>query len=90
VCVKYETGAWKYDDNYSYYSFTPAESDVLVALVNFTDDTVTALAGQNGMENGINWTFNSFDYRPDARGAGIARYTWMETNMSTWISQASR
>jgi hypothetical protein len=35
------------------------------------------------------WAFNSFDFSSKARGAGAARYTWMETNMSNWISQAS-
>ena len=38
----------------------------------------------------MNWAFNSFDYSSRALGAGAARYAWMETNMSTWISQASR
>jgi RHS repeat-associated protein len=70
VCVKNESGAWKYDDNYSYYSFTPAESDVLVAQVSFTNDTATALAGQNSTENGIalGYASGNLAFYPDQWG----------------------
>jgi hypothetical protein len=33
----------------------------------------------------MNWTFNSFDQN----SAGLARYSWMTTNMSSWINQAT-
>jgi RHS repeat-associated protein len=53
ICVKYESSLWKYDDNTAYYVFEPADSDILVAAVDFTNDTVASLVGQNTVENGI-------------------------------------
>jgi hypothetical protein len=53
ICVKYDAGSWKYDNNLAYYAFTPKPSDVLVALLNFDTDTVTSLQGTNTIEYGI-------------------------------------
>lgn len=53
ICVKYISGVWKYDDNLAYYAFTPEPSDVLVAAVDYSADTVTSLSGTNTTENGI-------------------------------------
>jgi len=39
----------------------------------------------------MNWAFNSFDYQlSSVNGAGMARYTWMYTNMAEWIGRAGR
>jgi RHS repeat-associated protein len=53
ICAIYTGGVWQYDNNNAYYTFTPAETDILVASVNFTNDTVTSLAGQNQSVGGI-------------------------------------
>jgi RHS repeat-associated protein len=45
ICVRYQNGQWEYDNNVSYFSFTPLESDVLVAEVDFANDTVRPLVG---------------------------------------------
>ena len=42
VCVRYSSG-WQYDNNAGWLSFTPVNSDTLVASVNFDADTVNAL-----------------------------------------------
>ena len=52
ICVKYTNG-WVYDNNAAYYPFTPALSDILVAAVDYSSDTVTALSGVDGDDHGI-------------------------------------
>jgi hypothetical protein len=37
----------------AYYAFTPEPTDILVASVDYTNDIVTSLAGQNSNVNGI-------------------------------------
>ena len=53
ICVIYTGGEWKYDNNSAYYAFDPRETDILVASVDFTNDTVTSLSGQSGEQDGI-------------------------------------
>ena len=50
--VKYSSG-WKYDNNSTDYAFTPRDTDILVALVDFRADTVTDLKGQSDTVYGI-------------------------------------
>ena len=52
ICVKYDNG-WTYDNNLAYYAFDPELTDVLVAAVNFTSDSVTMLSGTDTYEHGI-------------------------------------
>ena len=48
------SGGWQYDNNGGLYAFTPTGTDVLVAEVDLTADTVTDLEGQSGTQyNGI-------------------------------------
>lgn len=60
ICVKYSSG-WKYDNGGAYYSFTPRATDILVALVNYTADTVTSAAGQTGTRSGITFGYAAGD-----------------------------
>ena len=53
ICVQHQVGGWVYDDNLALYSFTPRDTDVLVASVNFTADTISSLEGQIGTVEGI-------------------------------------
>jgi hypothetical protein len=53
VVVKNINGQWFYDDNISYQRFTPRLSDVLLAQIDFTNDTVTDLRGQDEIVEGI-------------------------------------
>jgi RHS repeat-associated protein len=63
ICVKYVSGQWKYDTGSSpyYYTFTPRTSDVLVAAINYTSDTITSLQGTNTSEYGIDKGYASGD-----------------------------
>ncbi len=55
VAVVYdnEAGTWLIDNNSTRRPFTSVASDVLIAAVNFTDDTVTSLVGSNETYRGI-------------------------------------
>eukprot|EP00933_Yihiella_yeosuensis_P016464 TRINITY_DN1405_c1_g1_i1.p1 TRINITY_DN1405_c1_g1~~TRINITY_DN1405_c1_g1_i1.p1 ORF type:complete len:943 (-),score=156.18 TRINITY_DN1405_c1_g1_i1:108-2936(-) len=63
VCVRIFNQHWQFDTNFqdeasatrraSWYTFTPNASDVLVASVDFSRDTVTDLKGQNTRYMGI-------------------------------------
>jgi hypothetical protein len=61
VCVVLIGGQWHYDNNSVYTPFTPLASDVLVAQVDFDADSVTGLAGQQGVLNGIRLGYESGD-----------------------------
>ncbi|CAJ1430243.1 unnamed protein product [Effrenium voratum] len=50
VCVKYD-GGWQYDSNDGFVAFSPEDSDVLVASVDFDADSVTSLAGMEEYDN---------------------------------------
>lgn len=45
IAVRYDGSQWQYNDNANWYSFTPASSDVLVAEVDFSNDTIRGLGG---------------------------------------------
>ncbi len=61
VGVKNEGGQWLYDSNSAWFPFTPADTDVLVASVDYTADTVTSLQGQVDMLDGVRQGFDSGD-----------------------------
>ncbi|RMF48359.1 MAG: hypothetical protein D6755_03925 [Anaerolineae bacterium] len=56
---------------------------------NWNDDA-TGTVNEEFADMFMNWVFNSFDYRPNANGAGTARYNWMSTNMAEWINRARK
>ncbi|WP_459554669.1 cadherin domain-containing protein [Lacunimicrobium album] len=53
INVRYDGGQWQYDNNLTWVNFTPTSTDVLVASIDFTTDTVTMLKGNFGIVNGI-------------------------------------
>ena len=53
INVRYNAGQWQYDNNSTWVNFTPTSTDVLVAALNFTTDTVTLFEGNLGLVNGI-------------------------------------
>ncbi|WP_459554668.1 S8 family serine peptidase [Lacunimicrobium album] len=53
INVRLNGAQWQYDNNSTWVNFTPTSSDVLVAALNFTTDTVTLLEGNLGLVNGI-------------------------------------
>lgn len=55
IAVYYANGDWRVDTNFGQAIFTPVASDVLLATVDFTNDTVTSLEGQQGGEYGITY-----------------------------------
>jgi hypothetical protein len=46
--------------------------------------------GEDFADMFMNWVQNSFDYSPEASGAGYVRYHWMTTNMSEWVSHSGQ
>ena len=53
IAVVNDNGQWKVDNNTSLTNFTPIPGDLLVAQVDFTANTATALVGQSATVNGI-------------------------------------
>lgn len=63
VPVRYDaaTKQWYADTNAAYVAFTPRATDVLVAAIDFTGDTITDLKGRYGSINGINLGYAAGD-----------------------------
>ncbi|MCD4819738.1 MAG: T9SS type A sorting domain-containing protein [Candidatus Cloacimonetes bacterium] len=53
IAVKHFSSGWEYDDNNEYRTFFPVDTDVLIAEVDFDNDTVTDLEGLDGPIFGI-------------------------------------
>ena len=53
ISVFRANGQWYADKNFGQVAFTPVATDLLLAEVNFTADTVTSLEGASGAEYGI-------------------------------------
>jgi len=53
IAVYYQNNNWYYYKNEESVAFTPQPTDILVAEVNFTSDTVVLLSGENKMIHGI-------------------------------------
>jgi RHS repeat-associated protein len=53
IAVKYIGGQWHYDNNGNYHVFTPEPTDVLIAEVDFTNDTITGLQGTDDVEHDV-------------------------------------
>ncbi|MBB6428681.1 flagellin [Algisphaera agarilytica] len=45
ISVVYEGGQFYFDDNHNLRAFTPRDSDVIIAEVDYTNDTIRGLAG---------------------------------------------
>ncbi|MEE9405123.1 MAG: hypothetical protein V3V20_09530, partial [Algisphaera sp.] len=54
-------GQWFYDNNNFLTAFTPTSSDVLLAAVDFSSDTITSLQGQTGFVAGVEQGYVSGD-----------------------------
>ncbi len=53
INVRLNGTQWQYDNNISWVNFTPTSTDVLVAAIDFTTDSVTMLKGNFGIINGL-------------------------------------
>ena len=74
ICVVY-SGGWKYDTNSALYTFTPRSTDILVAAVNFSGDTVSSLEGQDSTLYGIAYGYASGDLTCEAnKWNGVYNY----------------
>ncbi|MFK8114782.1 MAG: FG-GAP repeat domain-containing protein [Rubripirellula sp.] len=90
VPVVYQDGPWYYDNNEILVAFTPGSSDVLLARIDFSRDTVSSLEGQSAMVSGIQLGFASGDLVFEAnrfgnsvnRGEFSIRGTEFELNAS--------
>jgi YD repeat-containing protein len=69
IAVIYD-GAWKYDSNSAYYTFTPTNTDVLVADVDLSANTVSDLAWQRGMYYGVAYGYAGGDLAFEAEMFG--------------------
>lgn len=61
IAVTYSNNQWSYDTNSILVPFTPSPTDLLLASVNFDQDTVVSLEGINDVENGIQKGYASGD-----------------------------
>ncbi len=61
IVVKYIGGQWHYDDGSGYHSFTPRNSDVLIAALDFTNHTIVDLQGASGEDHGVAMGYASGD-----------------------------
>ena len=61
IAVINNNGQWQYDNNSSYYNFSPVDSDLLLAEVNFSTDEVVSLEGSSGSINSMAFGFFSGD-----------------------------
>ncbi|WP_269537119.1 glycoside hydrolase family 5 protein [Cerasicoccus fimbriatus] len=61
IAVVWNGSQWQYDDNFGLNVFTPQSTDVLIAEVDFTNDTITSLEGINDVYQGIDRGFASGD-----------------------------
>ena len=52
IAVQYD-GQWKYHDNQALIPFSSRPTDILIAEVDYDNDTITSLRGEWGSENGI-------------------------------------
>jgi hypothetical protein len=53
VAVKYQGGQWFYNNNSAWHAFTPVGGDLLLAAVDFSNDTVSSFAGVSGQVQGV-------------------------------------
>jgi hypothetical protein len=65
-----------YDDNVKFHAFTPVDTDVLVAQVDFLKDTVAALR-RTALVQGINSGYKSGDLQFKANMWGGCPLTFM-------------
>jgi len=61
VAVYLDNGDWYYDDNAGGQRYTPQIGDLIVASLDFTNDTATLLEGQSGYIEGIEYGYASGD-----------------------------
>ncbi len=61
VVVVYEAGTWSYYSNDTSFPFLPDQADVLVATLNFSNDTAQLLEGQNSVIEGISAGYSAGD-----------------------------
>lgn len=53
IAVLWNGSQWLYDNNSTTTVFTPVSTDVLIAAVSFSSDSITSLEGTNDVYNGI-------------------------------------
>jgi hypothetical protein len=91
IAVRFIDGQWYYEDNYNQIAFTPVEGDLLVAAVDFTNDTIEMLEGQSGSYEGIelgyyagdlvgaaNWYYGTYN-----NGEFTVEGTWFSRNAAS-------
>jgi hypothetical protein len=61
IAVRNFNDQWQYNDNLNWHNFTPSGSDRLLAVVDFSADTIVGLQGATGQIEGINQGFVSGD-----------------------------
>ena len=61
IAVRYNAGQWEYDNNSSYYSFSPRDSDILLATVDFSNDQIADLEGVDSVIYDVKAGFVSGD-----------------------------
>ena len=66
VVVREVSGQWQFDTNYAYVNFTPVVSDLLIAKLNSTSNTVTQdYEGAKGVIEGVRYGYAAGDLQID-------------------------
>ncbi|WOO40097.1 DUF7594 domain-containing protein [Rubellicoccus peritrichatus] len=61
IAVYFSNGQWYADRNYGQVAFAPTVTDVLLARIDFSNDTTTSLQGQRDSFEGIHYGYASGD-----------------------------
>ena len=61
VAVRHQAGTWYYNNNSSWITFTPDDSDRLLASVDFSSDIAVSLEGVEGIVQGIRQGYHEGD-----------------------------
>ena len=70
IAVTYQNDQWFYDHDYALNEFTPESDDCLIALLDFDNDTATAIPDTDSRINGIDsgFTYGELNITPNQWG----------------------
>ena len=95
VGVRFSNGQWQYNTNSAWQSFTPRSSDILLASVDFSADTVVSLEGTDTSFNGIasgyvsgdlTYIANQWNGSPNAGEFGVTGTSFVPNDPTAGVS----
>ena len=76
VCVRYSGGVWQQDSNDAWLEFTPVDTDLLVAYLDFDADTIEASTCSDETYEGIAFGTGATDVQADYWDGGSNDGEW--------------